>query len=107
VRLDQYLDRARFHAVWQRADGNISGHVSALDVTNTKDSEAGPLREALTNANNGDATNITTTGSIDLASALPRADKTLTLQGPGVADVHRSALIREWVGKWQSGTPSA
>src|SRR5512143_1307913 len=57
-------------------------------VTNTNDSGAGSLRQAILNANataGADVINITATGTVDLLSALPSVAETVTIQGPGAS----------------------
>ena len=57
------------------------GQASVITVSNTNDSGAGSLRQAITSANNGDVINISLTGTITLASELPMITKTITING--------------------------
>ena len=59
---------------------------ATLTVTTTSDSGAGSLRQAITDANAGDAINFSVTGAIILASPLAIA-KDLTISGPGAASL--------------------
>ncbi len=57
-------------------------------VTNTNDSGAGSLRQAILDANataGDDVINITALGTLNLLSALPSVAETVTIQGPGMS----------------------
>jgi len=57
-----------------------------FNVTNTNDSGAGSLRQAMLDANaapGGDIITFIVTGTINLASALPAIEQDLTITGPG------------------------
>jgi len=57
-------------------------HAATLTVTNTNDSGAGSLRQAIADASSGDTITFSLTGTITLASKLS-IDKSLTINGPG------------------------
>ena len=52
-------------------------------VTNTNDSGAGSLRQALAGANDGDTISFGVTGTITLSTGELVVDKSLTINGPG------------------------
>jgi hypothetical protein len=56
-----------------------------LTVTSTADSGAGTLREALTNAANGDTINFSITGTITLTNGVLLVTNNVTILGPGPA----------------------
>ena len=56
-----------------------------ITVTNTNDSGPGSLRQALANANDGDAINFAVTGTIALTSGELLVAKSVTISGPGTA----------------------
>ena len=62
-------------------------HAATITVTNTNDSGANSLRQAIIDANgNGDLSNtinFSVTGTITLGSSLPNITKNLTIIGPG------------------------
>lgn len=65
-------------------------HAASFLVTNTNDAGSGSLRKAITDANMAGGTNtivINATGSLDLASPLPTMTSTLTITGPGAAQL--------------------
>lgn len=60
---------------------------TTFTVTNTSDSGAGSLRQAILDANalaGDDVINITALGTVNLLSALPAIAETVTIQGPGM-----------------------
>src|SRR6266498_1785327 len=61
----------------------MSAHAATITVTNTNDSGAGSLRQALANANNGDRINFAVTGAITLTSGGLSIAKNVTISGPG------------------------
>jgi hypothetical protein len=56
-------------------------YASTISVTNTNDSGAGSLRQAITSAVDGDIINIALSGTITLSSELPIIAKTITING--------------------------
>ena len=62
-------------------------HLAAatITVTNTNDSGPGSLRQALTDANDGDTINFAVTGRIGLTSGELLVNKNVTITGPGSA----------------------
>jgi CSLREA domain-containing protein len=61
-----------------------------FNVTNTNDSGAGSLRQAMLDANaapGGDTITFIVTGTINLASALPAIEQDLTIIGPGATQL--------------------
>jgi hypothetical protein len=61
----------------------LSIPATTITVTNTNDSGAGSLRQALADANDGDTINFAVTGTIGLTSAELSVDKNITISGPG------------------------
>jgi hypothetical protein len=57
-------------------------HAATITVTNTNDSGAGSLRQALAVAHNGDSINFAVTGTIGLTSGELLVDKSITISGP-------------------------
>jgi hypothetical protein len=64
-------------AIATQADG------AKITVTNTNDSGSGSLRQALSDANDGDTINFAVTGTITLTSGALLVTKNLTITGPG------------------------
>src|SRR5437660_9713427 len=65
-------------------------HAASFVVTNTSNTGAGSLRNAITNANGAPGINtivISATGTIDLVSPLPPIGFTLTVTGPGASQL--------------------
>ncbi len=58
-------------------------HAATVTVTNTNDSGAGSLRQALTTANDGDTITFAVTGTITLTTGGLPVTKNLTISGPG------------------------
>src|SRR5260221_7845202 len=58
---------------------------ATITVTNANDGGAGPLRQALADANNGDTINfsLTTPATITLTSGALAVNKSITITGPG------------------------
>src|SRR5437764_14496259 len=56
---------------------------ATVTVTNTNDSGAGSLRQALTIANDGDIIGFAVTGTISLTSGELVIDKNIIISGPG------------------------
>jgi hypothetical protein len=63
--------------------GAISAHANIITVTNRNDSGPGSLRQALTDASDGDLINFAVTGIIVLTSGGLVIDKSVTISGPG------------------------
>jgi hypothetical protein len=63
----------------------IQLQAGTITVTNTNDSGPGSLRQALANANDGDAINFAVSGTIALTSGELLVDKSVTISGPGAA----------------------
>jgi hypothetical protein len=61
----------------------VQVRAATITVTNTNDSGPGSLRQALTNANNGDTINFAVTGTITLTSGGLLITKNVTISGPG------------------------
>jgi N-acetylneuraminic acid mutarotase len=73
-----------------------SVQANIITVTNTNDSGAGSLRQALVDANDGDTITFAVTGSIGLTSGELLVDKSITISGPGstVLAVNGNATYR-------------
>ena len=67
----------------------IPAHAAIITVTNTHDSGAGSLRQALADANPGDTIDfaVTTPATITLTSGELLVNKSLTISGPGAANL--------------------
>jgi hypothetical protein len=65
----------------------ISAQAATFTVTNTNDKGSGSLRQALVIANDGDTIAFAVTGRIVLTSGELLVDKSITLSGPGAANV--------------------
>src|SRR5581483_10746624 len=68
---------------------------ATITVTNTNDSGAGSLRQAIADAMPGDTINFSVTGAITLTSGALGITKNLTIQGPGANQltVQRSTAL--------------
>jgi predicted outer membrane repeat protein len=62
-------------------------HAATITVTNTNDSGAGSLRQALADANNGDTINFAVTGTIALTSGGLVVARNVTISGPGANQI--------------------
>jgi hypothetical protein len=62
----------------------IGLRADTITVTNTNDSGAGSLRQALADANDGDTITFAVSGTIGLTSGELLVDKSITMSGPGV-----------------------
>jgi hypothetical protein len=62
-------------------------HAATITVTNTNDSGTGSLRQALAGANDGDMINFSVTGAITLTSGELVVNNSLTISGPGAANL--------------------
>src|SRR5687768_17326413 len=66
-----------------------AARAATFTVTNTSDTEAGSFRDAVTQANAAagpHVINITATGVVDLATALPALTQPVVINGPGAAN---------------------
>jgi hypothetical protein len=61
----------------------LSTQAATITVTNTNDSGAGSLRQAIADANDGDTIDFAVTGSITLTTDELLVDKSITISGPG------------------------
>jgi len=61
----------------------ITAYADIITVTNTNDSGPGSLRQALTDANDGDIIDFAVTGTIGLTSGELLVDKSIAIAGPG------------------------
>jgi len=65
----------------------ISAQATTITVTNTNDGGPGSLRQALADANDGDTITFAVTGMIGLTSGELLVDKSVTVSGPGIANL--------------------
>jgi len=85
MRMRYLLSRAAIvAALFYGAAG--SGYAGNITVTNTNDSGAGSLRQAIVDANDCDTISFAVTGTIGLTTGELLVDKDLTISGPG-ADI--------------------
>src|SRR6266511_885838 len=61
----------------------LLAHAATITVTNTNDSGAGSLRQALIDASDGDTITFAVSGTIVLTSGELLVDKSITIPGPG------------------------
>src|SRR6266705_625 len=73
-----------------------SVHADIITVTNTNDSGPGSLRQALADANDGDTINFAVTGTIVLTTGELMVNDSITISGPGAANlaVNANAMSR-------------
>ena len=60
----------------------LSTQAATITVTNTNNSGAGSLRQAIADANDGDTINFGITGTITLATGELLVDKSISIQRP-------------------------
>src|SRR5438874_5720810 len=65
----------------------ISPSAATITVTNTNDSGPGSLRQALADASDGDTINFAVTGTIGLTSGELLVGTSITISGPGAANL--------------------
>ena len=65
----------------------LSTHAATITVTNTNDTGAGSLRQALADARDGDTIHFGVTGTITLMTDELLVDKSITIDGPGSANL--------------------
>ena len=65
----------------------LSIQAATITVTNTNDSGAGSLRQAIADAHDGDSVEFGVTGSITLTTGELLVDKSVTINGPGAANL--------------------
>jgi hypothetical protein len=65
----------------------LSTQAATITVTNTNDSGAGSLRQAIADANDGDTVEFGVTGMITLITSELLVDKSITLSGPGATNL--------------------
>lgn len=61
----------------------LNTQAATITVTNTDDSGAGSLRQAIADAHNGDTIHVGVTGTITLTTGELLVDKSITISGPG------------------------
>src|SRR6266446_3031124 len=64
-----------------------SAYATTITVTSTADSGAGSLRDALASASDGDTIDFSVTGTITLTSGQLVVNNSLTISGPGAANL--------------------
>ena len=81
----------------------VPAHATII-VTNTNDNGLGSLRQALATANDGDTITFAVTGSIALTTGELLVDKSITISGPGAANLAVDGNARSRVFHIGSGT---
>src|SRR5262245_28284668 len=61
----------------------LSTQAATITVTNTNDSGAGSLRQAIADANDGDTIDFGVTGTISLTTGELLVEKSISISGPG------------------------
>ncbi len=89
-KLRKTLNENNNHAQWQIRNSSDSvrdsghcAHADTITVTNTNDSGAGSLRQALADANDGDTITFAVTGTITLTSSELLVNHGINISGPG------------------------
>jgi hypothetical protein len=82
----------------------ITARAATLTVTNTNDSGPGSLRQTLAIANDGDTITFAVSGSIMLTTGELLVDKSITISGPGAANLAVDGNARSRVFHVGSGT---
>src|SRR6476620_5328274 len=65
----------------------LSTQAATITVSNTNDSGAGSLRQAIADAHDGDTIDFGVTGTITLTTGELLVDKSVTISGPGAASL--------------------
>jgi hypothetical protein len=80
---------------------------ATITVTNTNDSGAGSLRQALADANDGDTIHFGITGTITMTTGEMLVDKSVTISGPGAASLTVDGNAADRVFHVSSGVTAA
>lgn len=103
IRITSYLRSATIAAVLL-CSLIVPASANIIAVTNTNDSGAGSLRQALAVANNGDEITFAVTGTIGLTSGELLVSHSVTISGPGAASLAVDANTNFRVFHVASGT---
>jgi hypothetical protein len=85
----------------------LSTQGATITVTNTNDSGAGSLRQAIADANNGDTIHFGVTGTITLTTGELLVDKSITIRGPAAASLTVDGNLASRVFHVSSGVTAA